>query len=148
MKIRVRVSAEGMRRKARVLKSNLSRVAEKQLRDLAAAAIALVQGSRRRDRAEYVRRQVDRQLKAVFVPVELQHKRKERWPDLRTIYNTRIIRGQATFRGIRRFYVDEHKEDALREELLRLALPSAGRTVTRCAFESKSSGAVREGFHL
>ena len=63
-----------------------------------------------------------RRLNAVFVPVTLKHRRREKWPDLWPIYQARIVRREATYRGQRRFWVDRTKLEALRLRVLKTSV--------------------------
>ena len=121
VKIKVKIKARGLRRKAQAVRREMPQEAERLLVALAEEMRSLA-ATNRADRRSYVERQIDKQLKAVFVPVELKYKRKELWPNLGTIYQARIVRGQSTYSGRKRFWVDEHKEEALREDLIRRAL--------------------------
>jgi len=59
-----------------------------------------------------------RRLDSIFIPVQLQHKRRERWPDLQPIYDAMIRRRQHTYQGQYRFWVDQTKLDDLRRRVL------------------------------
>lgn len=122
MKLSVRISTDGLKRRIGRVKGELPREAETALRALAAEAIDQIEDARTGERRAFIERQIARQLAAIFVPVTLKHRRRELWPDLAGLYRARIIRGQRTVGGRKRFYVDEQKFDALFRELVRRAL--------------------------
>jgi hypothetical protein len=57
-------------------------------------------------------------LNSLFVPVALQHKRRERWPDIAAIYDAMVRRHQQSYMGTRKFWVDEIKLDDFRTRIL------------------------------
>lgn len=117
--IRVRIKFDGYLRKAQKLKGEIPKEAERALLTLAHDALELIENAPIDERRRFAARQLARQFSAIFVPVTLKHKRPEKWPNLRAIYQARIVRGQKTFDGRKVLYVDERKEDALFQELLR-----------------------------
>lgn len=122
MKISARVRIDGLRRKISRAKGELPAECEKALRELADDAVRLVQSAPEGARREFVARHLSRQFASVFAPVRLLGVRRERWPDLEPIYQARIVRGQRTFDGRKLFYVDERKESALFDALVRRAV--------------------------
>jgi len=122
MKISVRISIDGLKRKIGRVRGELPRAAETALRALAAEAIGAIEAAPESERRDFIERHIGRQLTAIFVPVALKHKRRELWPDLEALYRARILRGQRSVGGRKRFYVDEGKEDALFAALVRRAL--------------------------
>lgn len=116
--IRVRLSIATLRRKVEAFKRELPKEAEKSLRALANEAIDLV----RQAPPAQIQNQIERTLETVFVPVQLKHKRPEIWPNLRPIYQARIVRGAARYQGRKMFYVDENKREALAAELVHRAI--------------------------
>lgn len=116
--IRVRLKCYGLQRKVEILKRELPKEAERALRGLAQEAVALVRDAPEADKRALVTRQVERSLDAVFIPVQLKHKRREAWPTLAPIYQARIVRGQRTYQGRKLFWVDQTKRDDLAAQLI------------------------------
>lgn len=132
--IRVRLRTDRLAAKIDAAKEALPAAAEAQLVALAEDAVRLVQNAPEDERRGLIARALSRQFRSVFVPVMLKHKRPETWPNLRPIYDARIVRGQKTLDGRRLFYVDEHKENALFDELLARALAAKSDDVYEVRF--------------
>jgi hypothetical protein len=122
IRIRVRIKVDGIVQRIGRAKSEIPVAAEEALRELAGEALALVKTASERTRRELVEKHLSRQFAAIFAPVQLQHKRRELWPDLAAIYQARIVRGQRTYDGRKRLYVDEKKENELFETLAAAAM--------------------------
>lgn len=122
MKVSVRIDTSGLQRKISRVQGLIAEEAEGALRQLASEAIDLIEGSADGERRRYVAKALERQFNWVFIPVILKHVRREMWPDLMAIYRARIVRGNRTYQGRKRFHVDHLKEEALFEKLLARAL--------------------------
>lgn len=143
MKILIRFNIDALRRKISRAKSELPKQAEKALRQLADDALDQIDGLGRSERESAIRRSLKRQFDAVFEEVQLKHQRPEKWPDLMPIYRARVLNHQRTFQGRRRFYVDEHKADALFDQLLARAMAHNPRDQYQVRFTVTARGYAR-----
>jgi hypothetical protein len=123
MRVKVRLDITVLKRKVkRLTGEDLPAEIESNMLQLGEACIAQILRVPRAEREARIRRALERQFKSVFVPVVLKHVRPEKWPNLQPIYRARIIQHHKRFQGRKRFYVDEAKEQALFDRLLRRAL--------------------------
>lgn len=121
-----RTSAENLRRYARTTLSNRQGSGLLEITPPGSAGVTGLAARRQGEGA------IDRDLAAVFIPVRLKHKRRERWPDVAGIHDARfrsssrsggkLTRGQA-----QAYYVDVLKLRALRRTLFgRVGYMAAG----------------------
>lgn len=143
MKISVRIQVRGLRRKIERVRAELPGAAAEALGALAGEAVQMIEGADPTQRERFILRALRRQFEWVFIPVVLKHVRREMWPDLMAIYRARILRGQRTWQGRKRFHVDHRKEEALLEKLLARALARHTATTFEVRFVGTSDRRYR-----
>lgn len=119
MRIRVQLKVDQLEQKARAAKKTVRAKLERAVDGLANEAMRERFGTEGRIASQDAGAAFNRwqSLSSVFIPVTLKHKRREQWPNLSPIYTARVLRGQSTYQGREKFYVDERKLDALRERI-------------------------------
>jgi hypothetical protein len=143
IRIRVRIKLDGLKRKIGRAKEEVPIAAEEALRKLADEALALVEHASDDARRRVAAKHLDRQFSAIFAPIQLLHKRKERRPDLAAIYQARIVRGQKTYDGRKRLFVDQKKEDELFQTLLAAAVEKRAKDTYDVRFMRTFDGRYR-----
>lgn len=141
VRVRVKFNIDRLRRKADRAKRELLAAAKVELEALAHEAVKLVREAP--DRREIVAKQIARSLDSVFIPVELKHKRPETWPNLRPIYNARILQGRRSYDGRKLFWVDVNKRDRLADDLEAIALAKSSADAYEVRFVATSDRRFR-----